>query len=170
VSLPPPGDSPEVEVRKDITYADGPEADAPKHKLDLYIPKGKAPAPVFFFVHGGAWRYGDRSQYPPLGNRYAKAGFLTVVPSYPTLTAHMYPFTPIELHEGYVIGRERIITRRSGLFGWDDSSRHEVHVYDDSGREVPGYPAAQQIRDGANLTELRLAEDWSAVIVRGPGQ
>jgi hypothetical protein len=63
---------------------------------------------------------------------------LTLVPNHPTLTEHMYPFTPIELHEGFVIGRERIITRRSGLFGWGDSSRHEVHVYDDSGREVPG--------------------------------
>ena len=70
------------------------------------------------------------------------------------------------LAKGFVIGRERIITRKSGLFGWGDSSRHEVHVYDDSGREVPGYPAPQTTRDEANVTELRLAEDWSAVIVR----
>jgi hypothetical protein len=95
---------------------------------------------------------------------------MTVVPTYPTLTEHMYPFTPLELHEGYVIGRERIITRKSGLFGWGDSSRHHVHVYDDSGREVPGYPSPQMIRNGATLTELRLAEDWSAVVVRGGGR
>jgi hypothetical protein len=95
---------------------------------------------------------------------------LTVVPTYSTLTEHMYPFTPMELHEGYVIGRERIITRKSGLFGWGDSSGHEMHVYDDSGREVPGYPAPQATRNGANITELRLAEDWSAVIVRERGR
>ena len=91
LSLPPLGNCPEVEARKDIPYAEGPEADAPKHKLDLYIPKGKTPAPVFFFIHGGAWRYGDRSQYPPLGNRYAKAGLLTVVPSYRLAPAHPHP-------------------------------------------------------------------------------
>jgi hypothetical protein len=91
---------------------------------------------------------------------------VTVVPTHPTLTQYMYPFTPIELHEGFVIGRERIITRKSGFFGWGDSSRHETHVYDDSGREVPNYPAPQSTRDGAIVTELRLAEDWSAVIIR----
>ena len=69
-----------------------------------------------------------------------------------------------------MIGRERIITRKSGLFGWGDTSPHEVHVYDDSGREVPGYPAPQITRNGVNFTELRLAEDWSAVIVRGPSR
>jgi hypothetical protein len=89
-----------------------------------------------------------------------------VIPTHTTLTEHMYPFTPVELHRGYVIGRERIITRQSGLFGWGDAARHEVHVYDDSGREVPGYPAPQITRQGATFTELRLAEDWSAVIVR----
>ena len=49
----------------------------------------------------------------------------------------MFPITPVELHEGYIIGQERIVTNRSGLFGWGDDSRHEVHVFDDQGREVP---------------------------------
>jgi acetyl esterase/lipase len=48
----------------------------------LYLPKGKTPAPVFLFVHGGAWRYGDRGLYPPAGQRFAKEGILTVIPSY----------------------------------------------------------------------------------------
>jgi hypothetical protein len=39
---------------------------------------------------------------------------------YKTLTEHMYPTTPIEIHAGYVIARERILTNRSGLFGWGD--------------------------------------------------
>jgi len=72
----------------------------------------------------------------------------------------------MELHEGYVIGKERILTNRSGLFGWGDASRHEVHVFDDAGREVPGFNAPVIERDGATFTELRLAEGWSAAIVR----
>jgi acetyl esterase/lipase len=42
-------------------------------------------------VHGGAWKYGDRSQYPPLGNRYAQEGLVTVVPSYRLAPQHPFP-------------------------------------------------------------------------------
>jgi hypothetical protein len=91
---------------------------------------------------------------------------LTVVPTHPHLTSFMFPITPVELHEGYILGQERIITNRSGLFGWGDDARHEVHVFDDQGREVPDYPAPTVTRDGQTLTELRLPEDYSAAIVR----
>lgn len=80
-----------VVVHKDLVYVEGPEDPAEKHKLDLYVPKGKSRSPVFFFVHGGAWKYGDRSQYPPLGNRYAQEGFVTVVPSYRLAPKHPFP-------------------------------------------------------------------------------
>jgi acetyl esterase/lipase len=71
-----------VVVKSHIIYTDGKPEDEPKHKLDIYMPKGKTNVPVFFFVHGGAWTSGDRAQYPPLGNRYASEGIATVVPSY----------------------------------------------------------------------------------------
>jgi hypothetical protein len=91
---------------------------------------------------------------------------LTVIPTHLQLTHYMFPITPVELHEGYIIGQERILTNRSGLFGWGDSSRHEVHVFDDQGREVPGFKAATVVRDGMTFSELRLPEDYSAAIVR----
>ncbi len=71
-----------VTVAKDIAYRTGPDADAVKHKLDIYSKPGLTNAPVFFFVHGGAWKTGDRSQYPPLGSRYAREGCVAVLPSY----------------------------------------------------------------------------------------
>jgi hypothetical protein len=85
---------------------------------------------------------------------------------YHTLTDHMYPFTPVELHKGYIIGKERILTKVSGLFGWGDDSVHEVHVYDEYGREQKDAKAPQINQNGNNYTELRLAEDWSAAIIR----
>jgi hypothetical protein len=91
---------------------------------------------------------------------------LQVMPKYETITKFMYPITPVELHEGYIIGKERILTNRSGLFGWGDCSAHEVHVFDDTGREVPNFKAPTVERDGAMFTELRIAEGWSAAIVR----
>ncbi len=83
--------SPDVEWRKDFAYREDAEADAAKHKLDVYVPKGQSNAPVFFFIHGGAWRMGDRAQYPPLGSRYAQEGFVTVVPSYRLAPNHPHP-------------------------------------------------------------------------------
>ena len=91
---------------------------------------------------------------------------LTVVPTHHHLTRYMYPITPVELHEGYIIGRERIITKKSGLFGWGDASEHEVHVFDDTGTEVEGFAAPLVREGGKTYTELRLAEGWSAAIIR----
>jgi hypothetical protein len=88
------------------------------------------------------------------------------VPTHAHLTRYMFPITPVELHEGYIIGQERILTNRSGRFGWGDASAHEVHVFDETGREVPNAQAPTVTEGGCTLTELRLAEDWSAAIVR----
>ncbi len=93
---------------------------------------------------------------------------MTVIPTHPHLTQYMFPMTPIELHEGYIIGRERIITKKSGCFGWGDASRHETHVFDDTGREVPDFAAPQVERDGKRYSEVRIAEGWSAAVVRLP--
>ena len=80
-----------IESVKDLTYADGPADDAEKHKLDIYRKTGSAKAPVLFFVHGGAWKSGDRKQYPFFGNRFAKAGYTVVIPSYRLSPKHKYP-------------------------------------------------------------------------------
>lgn len=91
---------------------------------------------------------------------------VTVVPTRHTLTRYMYPFTPIELHEGYVIGKERILTNRSGLFGWGDAARHEAHVFDERGVERSDVSCPTLTIDGATFSEVRIGEGWSAAIVR----
>ncbi len=91
---------------------------------------------------------------------------MTVTPTHKTITSQMFPITPIEIHAGYLIGKERIVTRLSGTYGWGDGSRHELHIYNDKGEEVADFGAPFIERDGMTWTELRLAEDWSAVIVR----
>ncbi len=82
MQLPPPGLAPGVELVRDIPYTEGAPADENKHKLDLYLPKGKTNFPVMVFIHGGSWRSGDRSMYTGLGNRFAKDGIGVVIPSY----------------------------------------------------------------------------------------
>src|SRR5262249_4670874 len=70
------------ETIKDVPYYEGKDADAVRHKLDLYLPKGHKNYPVLFFVHGGAWRSGKKELYAPLGNLIARHGIGCVVINY----------------------------------------------------------------------------------------
>jgi acetyl esterase/lipase len=72
----------EVAVTRDIAYYEGKDADPEKNKLDLYLPKDQKEFPVLLFVHGGAWRSGDRKLYGKLGNMFARNGVGAVVMSY----------------------------------------------------------------------------------------
>ncbi|MEJ5367787.1 MAG: alpha/beta hydrolase fold domain-containing protein [Bryobacteraceae bacterium] len=81
----------EVEAAADIEYAAGAPEDAEKHRLDIYRPRGAKQRPVLFFLHGGAWVRGDRKQYPFLGNFFAKAGYVVVIPSYRLAPKHPHP-------------------------------------------------------------------------------
>ena len=71
---------------KDVAYYDGPGAHKTKHRLDLYVPKDCEDFPVLFFVHGGAWRHGDKSSflgfYGLLASSWARHGIGVVVPNY----------------------------------------------------------------------------------------
>lgn len=93
-----------------------------------------------------------------------------VVPTRESLSSFMFPITPLELGEGFIIGQERIITKRSGFYGWNDASKHEIHLFDETGRETRDFKApvvARTLaREGKTMTELRLPEDWSAAILK----
>jgi acetyl esterase/lipase len=75
----------EVQVKEDLFYVEGKDADKVRHKLDVYIPQGRKDFPVLFFVHGGAWTHGDKyffGVYKTLGTSFARRGIGTVVPNY----------------------------------------------------------------------------------------
>jgi acetyl esterase/lipase len=91
ITLPSSALAPTVEVTKDIVYTEGAPGDAGKHKLDLYLPKDGRNFPVLIFIHGGSWRSGDRSNYPALGNRFAREGIGVVVPSYRLMPGAPHP-------------------------------------------------------------------------------
>lgn len=91
LTLPSAELAPGVETRKDIVYTPGKPEDEGKHKLDLYLPKDKKNFTVLFFIHGGAWRSGDRSRYAALGNRFARAGIGTVIISYRLAPQNPHP-------------------------------------------------------------------------------
>lgn len=90
-----------------------------------------------------------------------------IIPTHKTLASYMFPITPVQLGPGFIIGKERIVTKESGLYGWNDDSEHEVRIFDATGlpREDFNAPLVKGVNN-TTLTELRLAEGWSAVIIR----
>jgi acetyl esterase/lipase len=89
--LPPSTLGPGASVERNLTYAEGKPEDADKHKLDIYRPREPNSAPVLIFLHGGYWRQGDRSQYTFLGNLFAEAGYVVVIPSYRLMPSNPHP-------------------------------------------------------------------------------
>jgi len=71
-----------------------------------------------------------------------------------------------ELHGGYLIGQERILTNRSGLFGWGDDSDFEAHVFDRVGRETEEVKVPRVTRNGKAYAEVRIPEGYSVAIIR----
>lgn len=72
----------EVERIKNLAYRTDADADPDKHKLDLYLPKGAKNVPVLFFVHGGAWKSGNKEMYIKFGEAFAGEGVGVVVINY----------------------------------------------------------------------------------------
>jgi hypothetical protein len=78
----------------------------------------------------------------------------------------MFPFTPVELHEGWVRGKERIITCLSGTYTWPNPAKEPaLHVYDRKGveKEQPGPPPVKQVPGGYQI-QVTL-DDWNEIAV-----
>jgi hypothetical protein len=79
---------------------------------------------------------------------------------------HTFPFTPLEIHAGYLIGKERIVTNRSGRFGWDDNSKARFFMYDGKGNIVKSPDIKTVKENGTNIYEVRMPSNYVAVLVR----
>src|SRR5262249_58671805 len=78
----------------DMDYNRGEDAKKTTHRWALSLRKGQKDFPVLFFVHGGAWRQGDKNffgVYSSLGKFYARRGIGTVVTNYRLSPKVMHP-------------------------------------------------------------------------------
>ena len=83
--MPAPGGA--RRVATDIAY--GPH---PRQRLDTFAPMNfERKCPVLFFVYGGGWNSGSKSDYEFVGRAYAGAGFLTVIADYRLVPEIHYP-------------------------------------------------------------------------------
>lgn len=92
----------------------------------------------------------------------------TTAPS--TLHTHLFPITPIELGDGFVIGSEKVITKVSGTFRNAAAKTAVVYVYEDC-QEIAeartGGPAVAGVRVGPGEVAVELATHQQAVVVWG---
>jgi acetyl esterase/lipase len=80
-----------VDVHTNLTYYAGDGADKYRHRLDLYLPKGKRDVPVMMFVHGGGFTVGIKDQYAFVGQVFAANGIATAVINYRLSPKTSYP-------------------------------------------------------------------------------
>ncbi len=68
-----------IKVRCDIPYADTPDR---LRTLDVYSPPGAKGLPVVFWIHGGGWQTGDKSDVQQKPRAFADRGFVFVSANY----------------------------------------------------------------------------------------
>ena len=68
-----------LNVTRDLPYAD--PAD-PRQKVDIYAPEGAKHLPVVFWIHGGGWQAGDKSEVYGKPQAFMDKGFVFVSTNY----------------------------------------------------------------------------------------
>ena len=68
---------PVQEVKKDIPYGD-----LERQVLDIHAPKDAKNLPVVFWIHGGGWQAGDKSQVAEKPRMFVERGFVFVSTNY----------------------------------------------------------------------------------------
>jgi arylformamidase len=69
----------QINEKKDIVYA---EPVSPLHTLDIYASPSAKNAPVVFWIHGGGWQGGDKSDVAQKPRYFVEKGFVFVSVNY----------------------------------------------------------------------------------------
>jgi acetyl esterase/lipase len=72
-----------LNAKPDIPYA---ESGDPRQKVDIYAPEGAKNLPVVFWIHGGGWQTGDRTNVQVKPQAFVDKGFIFVSTGYRLLT------------------------------------------------------------------------------------
>ena len=130
----------DVAETKDVAYGEH-----AKQKLDLTVPKGASGFPTVLFIHGGAWREGDRRLYGNLGRRFAEAGV--------GLAATSYRLSPEVKHPEHAKDVARAFAWLHANIAAHGGSPDRLYVM---GHSAGGHLAALLALDPAYLDDLKV--------------
>jgi hypothetical protein len=83
------------------------------------------------------------------------------------ISRHLFPLTPIELHHGYTLGRERIVALHSGRYGWS-GQRCLVQAWAYHADGTPAEADAVTYVAAEARTEVRLSPQEAIVLEQLP--
>jgi acetyl esterase/lipase len=101
-----------MNVQENISYA----RRSNRNVLDLYVPDGAHQPPLVVFIHGGAFRMGDKKDASAERRALTDAGFAVASLNYRYATEAIWPAQLEDLHEGFACLRSR-----AKEFGFDAS-------------------------------------------------
>jgi len=67
---------------------------------------------------------------------YAGVSLRSSISTKRPVTGLCFPLTPIELHRGWILAQERLITARSGRFGWDTKTTATLYRFNAKGKQI----------------------------------
>jgi acetyl esterase/lipase len=109
--LATPRTSPQVRVVRDVTYA---TVGGRALQLDLHLPEGVANPPLLVWVHGGAWRQGDRAS---VRTEFVRNGVATASVDYRLSPEARFPAM---VHD--IKAAVRFLRARAGDYGYRSDS------------------------------------------------
>ncbi len=109
-------------------------------RLDIFRSKAAAPAPVFIFIHGGAWRAGSAKTYAAPAEMFIAAGAHYVVPDFVAVEAAAGSLFPMAEQVRRAIAW---VYRNAGSFGGDPDRLY-----------LGGHSS------GSHLAAVALTTDW----------
>src|SRR5574341_1035516 len=75
----------------------------------------------------------------------------------------MFPLTPVALHKGRIVGKERIVTAVSGSYRWPHASQPKVYRFNRSGREAPA--VVETSGRAGDWTVGVTLRDWAEIAI-----
>ncbi|MGH1353608.1 MAG: alpha/beta hydrolase [Thalassovita sp.] len=135
----------------DVAY--GPD---PRHRLDVYLPEQPLDAPVIVMVHGGGWRFGDKSNLNVWQNKVAhwtSQGTIVVAVNYRLLPQ----VGPVEQANDVALALS-FVQRHSD--GWG-ASEHNIVLM---GHSAGGHLVAM-LNANPTLAHMQGAKPWLGSVV-----
>jgi len=134
-----------IKEYKDVTYK---TIDSTSLKLDVYHSKSlKAKAPLLIFVHGGAWKKGDKHDYLVYLTSYAEKGYVTATIQYRFAGVAKYPAQLLDVQSAVV---------------WLKQHAHEFHINPEKvaivGGSAGGHLAMMNAYSNSNNTKSEGVE------------
>jgi arylformamidase len=102
------------QVRRDVPYA---QTTNPRQTLDVYAPAEGQNHPIIFWIHGGGWQYGDKTEVDKKPPAVVEKGFVFVSTNY-----RLFPEVTLKTLAGDVAKALRWTREHAKEFGGDPNT------------------------------------------------